>query len=105
MHERPPTPHFLRFVRALAFVTGAAGSVSACASTAGPSDGSDAPSPYDGASHGIGPSIDAGISTMPDVYDGASTGIDAWVDTGTDAANPHDGAIIGVVVMVDSGHD
>ena len=104
MIERPATPHFLRFVRALAFVSGAAGSVSACASTAGTSDASE-DSPYDGASHGIGPSVDAGITTMPDVYDGASTGIDAGIIPGADATGVHDGAVIGVVVMVDSGHD
>ena len=117
-----PTPHFLRFVRALAFVSGTAAGLSACSSPPATDDSPDA-TPYDGQSTGIDVSLqdaydghavgvapyDAGdvSADAQDAtpYDGGPVGIGPLPDAANDSDTIYDGHPVGVVVMLDSGHD
>ncbi len=81
-------PHFLRFARALALVSGAV-AATGCGSATEPGP-TDVPSTYDG-----GP---VGVAVHDSGYDGGSTGV-------SDAPSAWDGFVTGVAPFVDAGSD
>ena len=110
-----PTPHYLRFARALALVSTAAATAGCGGSTTSADASADVALPYDGVAVGVAPydGGERGLSTNPDaqtpvvdaavdsgvpIYDGAFVGADV-------PPEPYDGRPVGVAPLTDAQVD